>query len=84
MNLYYTGHLCSASTAPPDRVWRVYKHEDIQARDLKMGELVGALPHEAGCQVEFDYIDGEALESGCNCPRGQLLAMLKETTNGPY
>lgn len=77
MNLYYTWHLCSASTAPPDRVWRVYKHEDIQARDLKLAELVKQIDLRPwiDCACTTYVKNGEAYRD--------LLAML-ETANGPY
>lgn len=64
----------------------------LQARDLKMAELVGALPHEKGCAVNvcaFCHLaesywrhiaEHEFTPRECTCPRGQLLAMLKETT----
>ena len=55
---------------------RAARTADLQARDLKLRELVGALPHAPLCAVVggYDRMD-------CNCKRGQALAML-EATNG--
>lgn len=51
---------------------RAAQKAGIQARDLKLRELVEALPHERRC--DFWHSDV------CTCERGQALAMLKETT----
>jgi hypothetical protein len=69
--------------------------DEVQTRDLKMAELVRALPHEHGncavvhCRIcglresSFQHIQQhEFAPSDCNCPRGELLSMLGETTNG--
>ncbi len=82
MNLYYTGHLCSASTAPPDRVWRVYKHEEVRASVARLLVVAEKVPHSRKCSIRAPHAATMDYKPTCNCPRGQLLAMLKETTNG--
>jgi len=67
---------------------------DIQARDLKLVELARALPHDYTCAtrlpgimvggISFDVNQppyAHEVKHECDCPRGELLAML-ETTNG--
>ena len=61
----------------------------VHARDLKMAELVGALPHEKECNAYWDRdnpnthvrFDAPIPGQKCDCKIGDLLAML-ETTNG--
>lgn len=65
---------------------------DLQARDLKLRELVEALPHKPGCPSELcakccQHIDGHEFADfdhpfapmTCKCARGQALALLGES-----
>lgn len=62
---------------------------DLQARDLKMAELVGALPHERECNAYWDRSNANThIRMGdpiagkhCDCKLGEALALL-EATNG--
>ena len=55
---------------------RAARSSDLQARDRRLAELARALPHSPLCTVVGGY------QMECCCPRGELLAMLGETTNG--
>jgi hypothetical protein len=68
---------------------------DLQARDLRLAELARALPHEYMCSTRLpgNMVGGISFDVNkppyaheakhkCDCPRGELLAMLGETTNG--
>jgi len=56
--------------------------DEVQARDLKLAELARALPHGKDCASNTSRFHRAAADATCNCPRGELLAMLRETTNG--
>jgi hypothetical protein len=62
---------------------RTARAADLQARDLNLADLVRALPHAEDCDslkigeaYGLEYRPGDL---DCNCPRGELLAMLRET-----
>lgn len=68
------------------------EYADLQARDLKLAELVGALPHKPGCPSELcakccQHIDGHEFADfdhpfapmTCKCARGKALALLGES-----
>jgi hypothetical protein len=72
---------------------RAAQKAGIQARDLKLRELVEALPHKPGCPSELcakccQHIDGHEFADfdhpfapmTCKCARGQALALLEATT----
>jgi hypothetical protein len=65
---------------------------EVQARDRTLAELVRALPHDYICAtrhagymaggISFDVNQppyAHEVKHECNCPRGELLAMLGET-----